>query len=154
MKKFTTILSAMTNSCQKFFVAAIMIATSLTLTSCNDLMMGLAQGMMGMPMMGFASTDWGSGYAGPTYSSSPGLNTAVAIAQSDARLMSQGVTVNYSTSSSSSSSSSRRTSSSTDNGWYECSCSSTPTFGNIIYHKCPNCGESHQMGSTHMHKKR
>lgn len=44
-------------------------------------------------------------------------------------------------------------SSSSNSTWYECPCSDCPTFGRTTYHKCKNCGETHQMGS-HLCKRR
>lgn len=34
-----------------------------------------------------------------------------------------------------------------ETGRYTCPCHSTPTFGNKSYHKCSNCGQSHEIGT-------
>lgn len=49
-------------------------------------------------------SSWGNGYAGPMVSTDPCVNAAILAAQSDQRLMQQGVNVNYNSSSNRSSS--------------------------------------------------
>lgn len=106
------------------------------------------QGMYGSSV----PASWGDGYAGPMlYSSDPILNSTIGMAQTDARLQSQGVNTSYSSSSSTSSKSS--SGSSVDTGWYKC-CADVANFGIVTYHSCPNCGASHQKGSGHMCKRR
>lgn len=145
------------------FCLSLSLALFTSCTFMEGMGRGMASYMSGMGAMGamggypttgmYGSSvpdSWGNGYAGPMpYSSDPILNSTIGMAQTEARLQSQGVN----TSSSSSSSSSVRRSSSSDNGWYKC-CADVPNFGNVTYHTCGNCGKSHQSGSGHMCKKR
>lgn len=147
----------------KHFVFIIVASMSFLLSSCG-FMEGMMSGMAGFmgngsyyPAAGMYGSSvpasWGNGYAGPmTYSSDPIVNSTIGMAQTEARLASQGVNVS---SSNNSGNSSRSTSSSSSNGsgWYQC-CSSTPNFGITSYHKCPNCGQNHQIGSGHLCKKK
>lgn len=59
-----------------------------------------------------------------------------------------------SSSTSSSSSSSPSTSWRNAGDWYTCPCVSIPTYGYASYHRCTNCGETHQIGTSHSCKKR
>lgn len=141
--------------------AILSLFVSYALVSCG-FMQGMAGGMasyMGgygaapAPVTGmYGSTvpsSWGNGYAGPMISSDPVLNSTIGIAQTEARLQSQGVNISTGSSSSRTPSSSG----SSGSGWYTC-CSSVPNFGLATYHTCPNCGAAHQIGSGHMCKKK
>lgn len=128
-----------------------------TLSSCSfmeGMGNGMASYMSGYPAYGmYGSTvpaSWGNGYAGPTYSNDPVLNATIGMAQSDARLRSQGVITSTNNTSSGSKSTN---SSSSDKGWYKC-CADVANFGIVTYHTCANCGKSHQKGSGHQCKKK
>lgn len=92
---------------------------------------------------------WGTGCSIPMVHPDPCVNAAIITAESDRRLMEQGVTVNYNTNTGRTKSSAHSHSS----GWYECPCAEVPNFGQVTYHNCANCGARHMKGS-HMCKRR
>lgn len=111
--------------------------------SCSNVYYGVPAASASLP------SSWGTCCSVPMVSSDPCVNAAILMAESDRRLMQQGVNVNYNTNTNRSTTSSHSHAS----DWYECPCAKVPTFGQESYHNCANCGVRHMKGS-HMCKRR
>lgn len=135
---------------KKISSVLLIFAVFFTTVSCDSILQGMAQSAM----YGYSpySVYSGVGYNPVVgqYSSNSSLNAAIGVAASEQRLMQEGVSVSHSSPSSTTSSSSRPKE--PEYVWYDC-CSKTATFGLESYHNCPNCGERHRLGSSHMCKK-
>lgn len=97
----------------------------------------------------YLPANMGTGCIVPMVHSDPCVNAAIRMAESDQRLMQQGVNVNYKPTSSRTTSSNH----SHSGDWYECPCAKASTLGLESYHNCANCGALHMRGS-HMCKRR
>ena len=85
--------------------------------------------------------------APPVYSNDPCVNAAIGVAMSEQRLRNEGITITHPRENNESNSTATN-STTKDKGWYDC-CSGVATFGIDSYHKCPNCGVVHKVGTSH-----
>lgn len=136
---------------KSFFVDFIIAFVCIAMTSCDSFLQGMAQSAMYGYSPYSLYPGMGVNAVSGAYSSNPSLNAAMGVAASEQRLMQQGVSISHSPSATTTTSSSSKAKE-PEYVWFDC-CSKTATFGTVSYHKCPNCGVQHKIGSGHMCKK-